>query len=75
MDNHCFKNIVTTFGIGATLGSSIGEGFDREGCHRVDRALKVYIGPVSINSLFDYCTGAVYGTWDSFRFKVSGKQV
>ncbi|KAL6753331.1 hypothetical protein V8C86DRAFT_2587754 [Haematococcus lacustris] len=38
-DSPCARHIATNFGLGATLGASI---------------------------------GAVYGTWDAFRFKVPG---
>ena len=58
MDNQCLKNVATNFGIGATLGSSIGE-----------RAVSIAFEDRCRINRFLY-EGAVYGTWDSFRFKV-----
>ena len=58
--NQCLKNVATNFGIGATLGSSIGRSSD---------AMAMAIGRVLINT-FLHIAGAVYGTFDAFRFKV-----
>ena len=58
--NQCLKNVATNFGIGATLGSSIGGSSD---------AMAMAMGRELIINL-SYVAGAVYGTFDAFRFKV-----
>ncbi|KAJ9534955.1 hypothetical protein QJQ45_029610 [Haematococcus lacustris] len=54
-DSPCARHIATNFGLGATLGASIGAHLRCLYCHSLRVILRI---------------GAVYGTWDAFRFKV-----
>jgi fibrillarin-like rRNA methylase len=62
-DNRCAKQMAQNFGLGATLGATVGE------CMASMHAVEWREWQL-IDCMRAHNAGAAYGTWDAFKFKV-----
>ena len=67
LDSKCAKQMAQNFGLGATLGASVGIQYSTLvlllACMQQVGSLRLFVSCV-------FLAGAAYGTWDAFKFKV-----